>query len=340
MASQLRRTCAMLPAMRRISVRVAPLVVPLAIVFAGCPGPSQDFTVPPADADTNPPDAAIEAEAGPPQAVKVLTWNVHNLYNDKRDSLEVAEADEIILSTAEYQAKLDALAKVINSVKPDVMMLQEVENQAVIDDLAAKLGAYPNRHVTQGNDPRGIDIAVLSELPMQIGPSHAGEFFKASTDPTKTFVFARDVLEAHMMVNGRHLAFMGVHFKAQDSDPTSDLKRLAEAEQTRSILTGIHFADATSAIVVMGDFNDTPGSPPLAALMGTAPLALTSVAGFVEASERYSVTFGGNLQLYDDQLADPAAAALLDSASVQILHGADVNAASDHDPVIATFMVR
>jgi endonuclease/exonuclease/phosphatase family metal-dependent hydrolase len=330
----------MLRAMRRIPALVLSLSLPLALVFSACPGPNQDFNVPPPDADTNPPDSAVEAEAGPPQPVKVMTWNVHNFYNDKRDSFEVAEADEMVLTPAEYQTKLTQVSSVVGSVKPDVLVLQEVENQAVIDDLAAKLGGYPNRFITQGNDPRGIDIAVLSELPLQVAPTHRDEFFHPSTDPSQTFVFARDVLEAHFMINTRHFVLLGIHLKAQDGDPKSDLKRLAEAEQVRAIATGIQFGDANAAITVLGDFNDTPGSAPLTALMGSPPFQLTSAAAQVPAAERYSVTFGGNPQLFDDQLSDPIAASKLDPASVTILHSGDVNLASDHDPVIATYMVN
>jgi endonuclease/exonuclease/phosphatase family metal-dependent hydrolase len=321
--------------------RIAALLVPFALAAVACPGTEQDFSAPgQKDAEPGPPDSAVEAEAGPPQPVRVMTWNVHNFYNDKRDSLEVKEADETITPTAEYQGKLDAVAGVISGAKPDVVIMQEVENLAVIDDLGAKLGGYPHRAITQGNDPRGIDVAVLSQLPIQIGPSHKEEFFKASTDPTQTFKFARDVLEVHLDVNGRHLALLGIHFKAEDGDPKSAVKRIAEAEQTRKIATGVSFADQNAAIVVLGDFNCTPGSDPMNALAGSAPLLFTSATEGMAAGERYSVTFGGTPQLYDDQICDPNAKGLLDPASVTILHDGAVNTASDHDPVVATYLLH
>lgn len=320
--------------------RIAALLVPLCLAAVGCPGTEQDFSVPTQDAEPGPPDAATDIEAGPPQPVKVMTWNVKNLFNDKKDSPEVTAVDETVLPTAEYQAKLAAIASVVGGVKPDVLMLQEVENQNVVNDLAAKLGGYPHHAITQGNDPRGIDVAVLSALPVQIGPSHKDEYFKASSDPTQTFKFARDVLEVHLTVNGRHLALLGIHFKAEDGDPKSGLKRVAEAEQTRKIGTGIRLADPTAAIVVMGDFNSTPGSEPMNALAGIAPFLLSSATEALPAADRYSVTFGGNPELFDDQYCDPVAKSLLDVASVQIVHGGSVNAASDHDPVVAVYGVR
>ena len=320
--------------------RIAALLLPLCWVVAGCPGTDQDFSVPTKDAEPGPPDAAVDFEAGPPVPVTVMTWNVKNLYNDKRDSLEIAQADETIVSASEYKAKLAAVAAVIAAVKPDVVVLQEVENQVVLDDLGTKLAAYPHRSISQGNDPRGIDIAVLSELPVQIGPSHKGEYFKASTDPTQTFKFARDVLEVHLNVNGRHLALLGVHFKAEDGDPKSAVKRIAEAEQTRKIATGISFGNSSAAIVVLGDFNSTPDSDPMKALAGNAPFLVTGATETLATADRYSVTFGGNPQLYDDHRCDPIAKGLLDIASVTIVHDAAVNAASDHDPVVATYQLH
>ena len=319
-----------------------------------CPGPVENFSYPERDADTNPPDAAYDAEAGPPQPVKVMNWNTRNFFNDKRDSPTIPVSNtpngtcdpnltapcELVLSPADYQTKLTQVSSVISKIGPDVVMLQEIENKPVIDDLAQKLGGYAYRYVTQGNDPRGINIAVLSNLELQIGPSHKGEFFKPSTDPSQTFVFARDVLEAHFVINGRHLALLGIHFKAQDSDPaTSDLKRLAEAEQTRRIADGILQNDPNTALAVLGDFNCTPGSDPMNALAGQAPNAFASATAGLAAGDRFSVSYSGiGPELFDDQIMSPNAAPLLDAASVHIVHDdADANATSDHDPVYATY---
>ena len=102
---------------------------------------------------------------------------------------------------------------------------------------------------------------------------------------------------------------MGIHLKAQDGDPKSDLKRLAEAEQTRKILQGLLVKDASAAIVVLGD--STPCR--FAADPGAARRqpAAHQRRGQRSSADRYSVTFGGNPQLFDDQLDDPNATALL-----------------------------
>ncbi len=222
----------MLSAMRRLA-----LFLLLPLVAVGCPGTDQNLSVPDRDADNNPPDAAIEAEAAPPQPLKVMTLNTYNFFNDVRDSYEIPAADEQVETTANYQTKLAAIAAIFTQENPNVAILQEVENIAVLNDLANAIGSYPHREITQGNDPRGIDIGVMSQVPFQVAPSHKDEYFHPSTDPTRTYKYARDLLEVHMKVNGRHVVFGGVHFKAE-IDAESQLKRLAEAEHTREISDG------------------------------------------------------------------------------------------------------
>ena len=57
----------------------------------------------------------------------VMTWNMQNL-------LPVGHVDGPV-TPAEYQAKLAALAKVIDAVGPDVVALQEVGPIEVLADL-------------------------------------------------------------------------------------------------------------------------------------------------------------------------------------------------------------
>lgn len=314
------------------------LLAPL--VLLACPGTQQDLSIPKQDADNDPPDAAFETEPNAPQALRVMNFNCHNLFNDKLDSPPLPVPEQVESSSA-YQNHLDQIASVFTQHDPDVAILQEVENQAVVDDLAQKLGKYPHTAISEGNDPRGIDIAVLSKAPFQVAPSHKGEFFHPSTQPGETFTYARDVLEVHMIYNGRHVVLMGIHFKAAeaDVDPASDLKRLAEAEHTRELFTGIHFDDPSAAIIVLGDFNDVPGSPPIQALLGGPPLPFTSASSFLAATDRWSFTFNGNQMLFDDQIMDANALSLLDQSSVTIPHGG-LSDGSDHDPMIATYNVN
>ncbi len=313
------------------------LMAAAVVGLTGCPGTDRDLGTPPKDAEVPPPDAALDVTSGP-EPVRILTWNVHNLYNTVRDSPEVAVADEMIVPSAEYQTKLTDIAAVLVGLAPDIAVLQEVENQNVLQDLGDKLTGYPYRHITLGNDPRGIDIALLSRHPYELVVAHDKESFQSSASG-KTYTFARDVLEAHFVINGRRLIVLGIHFKS-GSEPFDLDKRLAEAEQTRRIALQHEAKDPTTMIVVLGDFNAGPATPPLIALEGEPPSTFQSVTASLQPTDRFSVTFGGTPQLFDDQRADPDAFAALDVSSVKIEHGSAVNAASDHDPVAATYVLE
>jgi len=279
-------------------------------------------------------------EAAAPLPVRIVNWNVRNFFNNKVDSPDIQ--GETVLSTTDYSQKLGQVTAVLSKLDPDIAVLEEIENENVTDAIATKLGGYPDRATTQGNDPRGIDIAILSRFPIDKIVSHKDEFFSPSTDPTRTFIYARDVMEVHLTINGRHVVLLGVHFKAK-GDATSQLKRLAEAQHTRKLALQMGYDDSSAAVIVLGDFNSTPDAAPMKALVGAPPAQYATVGDLIPKNQRYSTVYSGKPELIDNQVMNEPAGSLIDSAypaSVSILHGATVHATSDHDPVVATYDVN
>jgi endonuclease/exonuclease/phosphatase family metal-dependent hydrolase len=146
-------------------------------------------------------------------------------------------------------------------------------------------------------------------------------------------------LELHLTFNGRDLALLGVHWLSKATQGSED-KRLAEAQRTRAIADALAAAEPSLGVIVLGDFNDAPGSPPLVAAVGQAPSAYADAPDAVASEDRWTFTYNGERQLIDHQLNNPLMSDMLDPGSVRIRHGADVDAASDHAPVIATYSVR
>jgi len=274
--------------------------------------------------------------AGKP--LKVLEWNCHNFFNDKNDS---AAPDETVVTTSAYQQHLTDVASVIGMIDPDVAVLTEIENQAVLDDLNTKLGnKYAERSLIDGNDPRGVDIASLSKISYSSVISHAADSFVLQGTQGPSYTFARDAVEYHFTFNGKPVVLIGVHFRSK-GPPDDPNKRLAEAEKARSIADSITAKDPTTGIVVLGDYNDLPTSDPVKAVTGKAPDIYTDAASFVAAADQWSFNFmGTSKELIDHQMANPVATAWLDDASVTIVHSATVDDASDHSPVIATYLVK
>jgi endonuclease/exonuclease/phosphatase family metal-dependent hydrolase len=273
------------------------------------------------------------AELPDPLPLTIATWNVKNFYNDVLD--DDADFEEVDPNYAQHRA---AIGLVLASLEADIVMFQEVEHDGVLIDLdAVELdGAYPHVAHVDGNDPRGVDVALLSKLPIDAVVSHRHETFPKQGTNAPLYKFARDVLEVHFTFNGRPLVLLGVHFKAKNDDDPD--KRLAEAQRTRAIADQLRADDPERAVLVLGDFNDLPGSEPYLAVVGPASDAFANAADLVSTADRFTFVFNGNEELVDHQMMAPRLTTLLESAT--ILHAAEVDAASDHAPLVATYQIH
>ena len=103
---------------------------------------------------------------------------------------------------------------------------------------------------------------------------------------------------------------------------------------------GAHRPDADAEppgapILILGDYNDTPGSPALLAIGGSEPDRYVDVATALSAPFTYD--HAGQHELIDHAMANATLLALLDPASVSIVHSPATRAASDHAPLLARF---
>src|SRR5512144_131466 len=88
----------------------------------------------------------------------VMTWNVENLY---RPGSKYGPR-----SPEAYAAKLAGLAEVIEAAAPDAIALQEVGEEAALDDLVDRLPGAWHRSVSAHPDGRGIRVAWLCRGPL------------------------------------------------------------------------------------------------------------------------------------------------------------------------------
>lgn len=292
---------------------------------------------------------AAGKEPNPPIQFRVVTFNAQNFFNDKADDPPLTGKEEI-LSTAEYQAKLAGIATILAKMNPDFVMLEEVENDAVLKDLQQRPelgGRFVDRATFSGNDPRGIDIAALSTVPMTQKISHKNDQFAlAGTGGSDKYRFARDLLEIHAEINGRHVIFFGVHFKAKANDDPQ--KRLAEAQRARYVADQRRKEDPSAEVIILGDFNDFPGSAPMDAVEGQPPSEIyNSIGKQLDSALAWSVFTNsavGGKALHDDLRVSPQLFERLVKGSVKILHDDELEASlksiSDHAPVGATFQIN
>jgi endonuclease/exonuclease/phosphatase family metal-dependent hydrolase len=259
-------------------------------------------------------------------------------------------------------AAQQALAARIAAVDADVLALQEVENLDALrrfnrDHLARP---YGTEVLIEGNDPRFIDVAVLSRLPIANVTSHR---FEVHPDEPTMPVFGRDLLELHVFNHTRRrklLTLFVTHLKSKfvpfdDPDPAAtalanDRLRTRQAETIARVVSGRTRPDARC--VVVGDLNDAPEADTLAPMVSGLGLvdALVDVVesrppppatpenspATVRWTHRHSVANAADaFELFDQIWLSPALAGHVTHAEIERRRAWSASSAgvgSDHDP--------
>lgn len=163
------------------------------------------------------------------------------------------------------RAEASALArentvKVIKAVKADVACVVEVENRPLLHSFNRELlgtRKFDFSMVIDGNDPRGIDVGLLSKFPIHGIWSHIFD----GTAQSRTF--SRDCLEVEVeLPSGQMMYILCNHLKSRGygSQAANDARRERQAEALRDILGSYNLA--SEWVVVAGDMNDSPTRPP------------------------------------------------------------------------------
>lgn len=216
--------------------------------------------------------------------VRVATFNVENLFArwKFKENVDPAKAnkkgwtvDETLFEELGVDAKaLTGMA--IREIKADILALEEVENVDTLKHFRSEFlggrGAYPYVAGIDGNDPRMIDVAVLSKLPILHVRSY--QHLMDPDTPTTT-LFSRDCLEVDVEVaKGKMLTLFVNHFKSMlgGRAETHD-RRVLQSKKVIEIVKD-RFGDKPGKenFVVLGDFNDymetdSDGAPGIADLV-------------------------------------------------------------------------
>lgn len=180
--------------------------------------------------------------------VSLMTWNVENLFDTEHDAgkddfaylplsvkrahpeylasctkIEVPawrkECEENDWTQALLDEKLKRLSAVIKQINqgrgPDILMLNEVENKAVIEQFNARLeqSGYQTRVLIEGQDERGIDTAVLSRLPQWDNARlHQVPYQALGNDDPVRVSKTRGILEVRLLLpDGQKAAIFSLH---------------------------------------------------------------------------------------------------------------------------------
>lgn len=211
---------------------------------------------------------------------------VNHLYeiDDKQQYRQMEMARQI--SITDDTRQMTALA--IADTDADILCLQEVEDLDTLEAferyyLYKMMGeGYRHKYVMEGNDRRGIDVAVMMRDQTRDGEkieliniqSHADKTYGAlglmSAELSDKYndndrIFKRDCLELDVKIGGKMLTLYVVHFKSMgpsrdgvDGKTYTMPVRMAEAKAVRQIIEQRFGKGRTDhkRFCILGDFND------------------------------------------------------------------------------------
>lgn len=197
------------------------------------------------------------------QSLRLRQRNGGMLLDGARDGDMQAEAEPGGHAIDRMDRMLTAM--VLWELDADIVALQEVFDQATLDhfhDTVLTAGGgvpYPFRICVPGNDGRGLDVAVISRLPLAEVASHAAVTSEELGLPPPpgwrgdARVFRRDCLQVRV----GELTLFICHFKAPYPDAESAwITRRHEAAAVRRLIEQ-HFTRPEAALwMVVGDLNE------------------------------------------------------------------------------------
>ncbi len=212
------------------------------------------------------------------------------------------------------------------------MLLQEVENERVMNDIAEGLGPeYRVRVSGETGAPASMDVVVISRGSLVEVVRHRRRDIPLPNGGTTRFT--REFLEVHLALDGARVIVFVAHYKAKtDDDPA---RRLAEANASLAIINAVVAEHPEALVVFGGDLNDTPGSPPINALESSGQLL--PVARDIPEEWAWTFRFRGQNHLIDHLYVARDASGSYVQGSARTHHEHRAPPASDHASLSARF---
>ncbi len=189
----------------------------------------------------------------------VLSYNCENIFDDVSDGTEYPEFDPSggSWNTRLFHTRLMNLAEVIRAScegGPDIVALQEIENEKVIDTLAGeylKGMGYRWRLCIPGSGS-AVNTGVLSRFPF--------ETFRAHRLETGEKDVLRNILEVWIETGSGSLVLFNNHWKSKlgGEEETEILRRHAASLLCRRIREISDREADDGNILIVGDLNENP----------------------------------------------------------------------------------
>lgn len=233
-----------------------------------------------------------------------------------------------------------ALREVIAGLKPDILAVEEMGPQAYLDDFQRELKRagqdFPSTVVLEAADP-DRHVALLSKLPFKELRRHAKVPIRYLG---KNDVVKRGVLEVIFATSEGDFSVFVVHLKSKRTerkdDPESAQQRALETEAVRDLVLSRYPDPAKSRFMVVGDWNDTPGTRTVKALQKRGNTVIGELAEAIDSRGQVWTHFYRREATYsriDYLLVSPGLKPFVTPNSARIWDGPRTADASDHRAV-------
>jgi len=262
-----------------------------------------------------------------PDTISIATFNISWL----GDGID----DEIPRTDADYQR----IANIISNLNPDIMGLQEIENDAAINKL---LNYLPGYEFYIGKNGGNQNPCIIYKKGIEV--SEQGEYTPLIVEPYKT----RPGLIAKVRKGNFDFIMLVVHLKSTSRyDSTAELEQYSRELRKQQAELVNYWSDSVLSlktekdIIILGDFNDYPNrvtNPTLSSLAENSNLnfltmdlksckfpilnGIDHIITSDNANKRYVV---GSLRLYDFNSS---------------MSETEIEKVSDHCPILVQLEVK
>lgn len=241
--------------------------------------------------------------------IDIFLLNTEFFFDNEEPHGEVIGESVPVPTAEQYEAKAKAIAELIDTHKANIVGLVEVENRAVLEKVKSHLTRPDDWHIAfdEGRDTyTGQDVALLTKFRIVRGsatnfPAEREVYF---VDDQEHDVNPSKILGVELKIDNQPFYVLITHLISRRS--LNDAKRLAQATVVRRQAVKAMMADKN--VIIMGDMNDTPGTPVINRLRGFDDIwgDFLQTANAVKVEERYTYIHEDQKNLLDHLLISPS----------------------------------
>lgn len=190
----------------------------------------------------------------------LATWNVQTFFDSEFEGTEYSDFQNLSKwSKDKYMSRLSRLCEVMSSINADVFVLEEIENVAVVQDIANQMtdGAWSKENgwsyaCFSKISGSAIGCAVFSRLELKDMKIHTTDIqVQNQRQPS-----ARPLIQVTLSLDGKDLELFVNHWKSKSGGEVKteiwrDWQEMVLANRLKEMLAG----KSDASYVLCGDFN-------------------------------------------------------------------------------------